>query len=100
MYFRDVNESFALLPCFATEQFPKHCAGGFLNFRAHGRRYVVNVYTGYNNTKCISGKDLRKFLKDFNLGHGQLVVFVMTGLIANAYVCSFGAGLFVGGGAS
>jgi hypothetical protein len=53
------------------------------------------VYTGYNNTKRISDKDLRKFMKDFNLGLGQLVVFVMTGYIANAYVCSFGAVFFM-----
>uniref|UniRef100_A0A8R7TCS0 Uncharacterized protein n=1 Tax=Triticum urartu TaxID=4572 RepID=A0A8R7TCS0_TRIUA len=98
MFFRDPNEKIVLLPCSVTERFPRHFAGDFLNFRAHGRRYVVYVYTGADNKKRIGGDDLWKFMKDFNLGLGQLVVFVMTGRIAKAYVCSFGSGFVDGGG--
>lgn len=99
MFFRDPNERLVLLPCSVTERFPKHFASDFLNFRAHGHRYVVYVYTGSDNKKRIGGDDLSKFMKDFNLGLGQLVVFVMTGCIAKAFVCSFGAGFIDGGGA-
>ncbi|XBJ08544.1 hypothetical protein VPH35_013826 [Triticum aestivum] len=45
MFFRDPNERLVLLPCSMTERFPKHFAGDFLNFRAHGHRYIVYVYT-------------------------------------------------------
>lgn len=50
-----------------------------------------------HNIARIGGNDLRKFIKDFKLGHGELVVFMMTGRIAKAFVLYLG-GFFVVGG--
>lgn len=93
MHLRDADETFEILPCSAKDQFPQHMSGGFMNFREHGRRYVVGVYRGHMTTR-IGGDDWRKFIRDFNLGHGERVVFHMTGWIPKAYMLCLNVGSF------
>uniref|UniRef100_A0A3B6IWP3 TF-B3 domain-containing protein n=1 Tax=Triticum aestivum TaxID=4565 RepID=A0A3B6IWP3_WHEAT len=71
----DDYEALANIPCTARNRFNQMSR---LNFKANGRRYVVNVYRGHEAT-LIGGDDWTKFKRDFNVGQGNVVVFHMTG---------------------
>uniref|UniRef100_A0A453SMZ6 TF-B3 domain-containing protein n=1 Tax=Aegilops tauschii subsp. strangulata TaxID=200361 RepID=A0A453SMZ6_AEGTS len=70
------------IPCTARNRFNQMSG---LNFKADGRRYVVDVYRGHKTT-LIGGDDWAKFKHDFDVGQGNVVVFDMTGRTAKAYV--------------
>lgn len=63
-----------------------------LKFKAHGRRYIADVFRGHSTT-LIGGGDWAKFKRDFNVCQGKLVVFDMSGRMPQAYVCYVGSGL-------
>uniref|UniRef100_M8BVM5 TF-B3 domain-containing protein n=1 Tax=Aegilops tauschii TaxID=37682 RepID=M8BVM5_AEGTA len=79
---RDDYEALANIPCTARNRFNQMSG---LNFKADGRRYVVDVYRGHKTT-LIGGDDWAKFKHDFDVGQGNVVVFDMTGRTAKAYV--------------
>ncbi|KAE8778247.1 hypothetical protein D1007_48891 [Hordeum vulgare] len=76
------------IPCTITNSL-KHVAGRSFNFKAHGHRYVLDVYKGHGTT-VMGGNDRMKFVTNFNLGTGALVVFDTSKRTAEAYVAHLG----------
>uniref|UniRef100_A0A453IF79 TF-B3 domain-containing protein n=1 Tax=Aegilops tauschii subsp. strangulata TaxID=200361 RepID=A0A453IF79_AEGTS len=60
-------------------------SSGYMNFKAHIRRYVVDVYMGHKTTR-LGSDDWNKFIADFTLRHGEFVLFYMTGRMPRAVV--------------
>ncbi|KAE8795196.1 cbl-interacting protein kinase 13 [Hordeum vulgare] len=67
----------------------KHVAGRSFNFKAHGHRYVLDVYRGHKTT-VMGGNDWVKFVADFNLGAGALVAFDTSKRTTETYVAHLG----------
>uniref|UniRef100_A0A8R7PKR9 B3 domain-containing protein n=1 Tax=Triticum urartu TaxID=4572 RepID=A0A8R7PKR9_TRIUA len=77
-----------IIPCTVRDSL-SHIAGGFFSFRAHGRRYSLDVLSG-SETTVMGGDDWVKFVSDYHLGGGELVVFDTSRRMAKAYVCYVG----------
>ncbi|KAI4974367.1 hypothetical protein ZWY2020_047647 [Hordeum vulgare] len=84
VYVNNDAGTFINIPCTIRDSL-KHVGGRSFNFTAHGHRYVLDVYRGHKTT-VKGGNDWVKFVADFNLGAGALVVFDTSKRTAEAYV--------------